>query len=298
MFRDSRKASFRDDRRQRKVTDIPTPNRADAVADWVELKIACTRASLSKAQLANHLEANTSEEAEEIFLNSVWDELKRRQDEYKPPPFKVLNKSIKPIRSWKGLPGYLPCLFFSVFGGSEGLAVSAKIFERITAETLRNYCCLKVKVFGWPVEEGDPKDIETRARGLAKMMNETFVQPPDEDKKDDTLDVVAWKPFNDSRSSQIVLLMQCGIGKKPEDKANTLRLNAWQKYIHWGARPVPGLAVPSIILPRQWADLALNEELLLDRIRIYNALGLGECDTSLKNDLRNWCKEQIARFAN
>jgi hypothetical protein len=277
--------------------DIPTPNKADVVADWVELKIACSRTSFSKAQLAKDLEANTSEEADEGFLNSVWDELRRRQDEYKPPPFEVLSRSIRPTRSWKRLPSYLPCLFFSVFGGSEGLSLSAKIFERITAESLRNYGGLEVRVFGWPVEEGDPKDIKTRAKNLAGMMNETFVQPPDEDKKDDTLDVAAWKPFNDSRSSQIVVLMQCGIGKDPQDKANTLRLHAWQKYIHWGALPVPGLAVPSIIPPKRWSDLALNEELLLDRIRIYNLLSHGECEPSLALDLNRWCNAEILRLA-
>lgn len=278
--------------------DIPIPDKPDTIADWVELQIACTRNRLSKAQLSKSIEGSTGEEPEESFVNSVWDALKRREVEYKTSPFRVVDKSIKPIRSWRSLPGYLPCLFFSVFGGSEDLSLSAKVFERIAAETLRNYCGFKAKIFGWPVEDGDPKDIDTRARDLAAVMNEKFIQPPDEDKNDDTLDIAAWKPFDDLRSSQLVVLMQCGIGKKFEAKSNTLRLKAWEKYIHWGAQPVPGFAVPSIIPAKRWADLALNGELLIDRIRIYNLLSLGTCDLPLANELKAWCDEQITRLIN
>ena len=149
-----------------------------------------------------------------------------------------------------------------------------------------------------PVDAADPTDIESRARGLARTMNERFVESPDEDKKDDTLDVAAWRPFQDRRSSQIVILMQCGIGKKPEEKANTLRLRAWEHYIHWGARPVPGFAVPSIIDPKRWTDLAHNGELLLDRIRIYNTMCTGARNKNLAKELNSWCKEHITKFIN
>jgi hypothetical protein len=127
-------------------------------------------------------------------------------------------------------------------------------------------------------------------------MNERFIEPPDVGKKDDTLDIAAWKPFHDGKSSQLVLLMQCATGTNWEEKSHELRLEAWKKYIHWGCPPVPGFAIPHIVAKRKWGNLSLDSGLILDRIRIYNILVTSSEDKSLHSPLKAWCQKQINRL--
>jgi len=277
--------------------EIPNPDVVEDVADWVELELACTTTHFSKTGLSRFLEGAKGEEVDEGFINSVWMELKKRQDEYRIAPFLVGPHIVIRSIDWHDIPGYLLCLFFSVYGGSENLSKSAKLFERLTSEIIKKYFDFVVKVFGWPVEADEPKDIATRARNLAEIMNEHFIEPPDPDKKDDTLDVVGWKSFHDRRNSHLVVFMQCAIGKDWESKTRSLRREAWKQYIHWGCEPVPGIAVPCIVPQKKWKDVARDAGLVLDRIRIYNILSQGKNDIELDKEMRAWCAFQIAAFS-
>jgi hypothetical protein len=276
--------------------DIPYPDAIEDVADWVELHICCAASELSKSQLARQIEGAKGEEPEESFINSVWNELERRAGEYVLPPFVVKSRAIQSVRNWQEIPTYLVCLLFSVYGGNEGLSASAKVFERLTAETLKNCFGFRTRIFGWPVAADDPKDIETRARNLAQEMNERFIEPPDRDKKDDTLDIAAWKPFHDTRSSQLILLLQCSTGKHWEGKTTSLRYEAWRHYIHWACNPAKGFALPQIVPPKKWVDICRDAGLILDRIRIYNIAVRTMIDPDFDQELRQWCNAQIERL--
>ena len=276
--------------------EIPKPDNIENVSDWVELKISYDKSKLSKAQLARYIEENSGSESEESFTNNVWNELARRESAYNNPPFKVESKIVYSVIDWEEIPAYLVCLIFSVYGGTHGLSASAKFFERITSQTIERYGEFKTKIFGWPVGPSDPKDIKTRAEILAREMNEIFIEPPDAEKKDDTLDVAAWKPFHDGKSSQIVLLVQCATGLHWEQETRELRMKAWAQYIHWGCDPVKGFAIPHIVGERKWVDLALDAGLIIDRIRIYNILINKATDAPFRSELKMWCKEQIIRL--
>lgn len=273
--------------------EIPNPDKIEGVSDWVELTISYNNSRLSKAQLARYVEEASGSEPEESFINNVWGELERRERAYSRPPFNVKSKIVYSVIDWQEIPAYLACLIFSVYGGTYGLSASAKLFERITSQTLELYCGFKTKIFGWPVGPGDPKDIKTRAEMLAREMNERFIEPPDADKKDDTLDIAAWRPFHDRKSSQIVLLVQCATGGHWEQKSRELRMRAWEQYIHWGCKPLAGFAIPHIVEERKWIDLARDAGLVMDRIRIYNILIDTKEGEPFWSELKTWCLEQL-----
>lgn len=274
--------------------EISNPDKIEYVSDWVEFTISYNKSKLSKAQLSRYVEEAGGSEPEESFINNVWNELKRRESVYCTPPFKVESKVVSCVIDWERVPAYLVCLIFSVCGGTQGLSKSAKLFERITSQILELYGEFKTKIFGWPVRPSDPKDIKTRAELLAREMNERFIEPPSADKKDDTLDIAAWKPFHDKKSSQIVLLVQCATGRNWEQKSCELRINAWKQYIHWGCAPLCGFAIPFIVEEKKWIDLARDAGLIIDRIRIYNILITRAADSPFQAELKTWCKDQVA----
>ena len=278
--------------------EIPNPDNIENVSDWVELTISYNNSRLSKAKLARYVEEASGSETEESFINNVWNELERRESAYKNPPFKVESRIVYSLIDWKDIPAYLTCLIFSVYGGCYGLSTSAKLFERIASQTIERYAGFKTKIFGWPVEPGDPKNIKARVEMLARDMNERFIEPPDAAKKDDTLDIAAWKPFHDKKSSQIVLLVQCATGGHWEQKSCELRIRAWGQYIHWGCPPLAGFAIPHIVGEKKWLDLTRDAGLIMDRVRIYNILVETAEDEALRSELREWCQKQITELDN
>jgi hypothetical protein len=278
--------------------EIPNPDKIEDVSDWVELTILYNKSKLSKAQLSRYVEEASGSEPEESFINNVWNELARRENAYNNPPFKVQSKIVYSLIEWQNIPAYLTCLIFSVYGGNYGLSASAKLFERIVSQTIERYGGFKTKIFGWPVEAGDPKDIKTRAEMLARDMNERFIEPPDADKKDDTLDIAAWKPFHDKKCSQIVLLVQCATGGHWEQKSRELRMRAWEQYIHWGCTPLAGFAIPHIVGEKKWLDLTRDAGLIMDRVRIYNILADTAESEPLRSELRKWCQKQVTKLDN
>lgn len=276
--------------------EIPNPDNIENVSDWVELKLSWNKNRISKAQLARYIEEASGSECEESFINSVWNELGRRESAYINPPFRVEPKIVYNVIDGKDIPAYLTCLIFAVYGGHHGLSASAKLFERIAGQSVERYAGFKTKIFGWPVESGDPKDIMSRAELLARDMNERFIEAPDAAKKDDTLDIAAWKPFHDKKSSQVVLLMQCATGGNWEQKSRELRIRAWEQYIHWGCPPLPGFAIPHIVGEKKWLDLTRDAGLVMDRVRIYNILRENPEDEPLRAALRLWCEEQLVKL--
>lgn len=281
--------------------ELPNPDDVHDVADWVELELACSTTRISKAILMRFLQAEKGGDADENFVNSVWNELERREEQYVNPPFEVASRTAVRRLSWENNPGYLVCLLFSVYGGSGGLSKSAKVFERLTSGVFQKHFGFKAKIFGWPVEASEPKNIDTRARLLAAAMGERFIEPPNPDKNDDTLDIAAWKPFadTDNRTGHLTVFLQCASGKNWEGKTKDLRLQAWKEYIHWGScSPVPGFSVPCIVPEKKWVDTIRDAGLLLDRIRIYNILSVGDNDTHLDTEMRHWCEDHIPVFSN
>lgn len=273
--------------------EIEQPDSQYYVADWVELEVAHKNCSISKSRLSRELES-TGIEPEEHYISSVWLELDKRSKAYHSSPFRVENREIIPNTEWKNKPDYMTCLIFSVFGGTEGLSKSSKLFERISAEAIKEYISCEIRILGYPRNEH--KTLKEQIDSFCIDMKENFAEPPLSEKKDDTVDIIAWKPLGDKRSSQIVILAQCAAGRNWKTKLSSLRCERWKQYIHWACPPIKGFTVPRIISEREWHESSVDAGLLFDRVRIYNLLSRKKLEKKFRVELIKWCTKQLKRL--
>lgn len=280
------------------MINIPDPNSVTIVADWVELSISVANKSFSKAAVASAIEGVAGKEPSEDSIVSIWRELERRQRLYSRSFFCIEDRLIEPGNGCQP-PEYLACLLLSLYGAQGRAHRPAKLFERLSCEAIRCYLSGRAVVFGWPCDPDDRSDeeeesqIKRRIRGVAKALRERFCESPPARFNDRGLDVVGWIPFVDSRSSQIVVLVQSTVARNWKDKP-PVPLDSWCQYIHWACSPVKAFAVPRIVKHNEWHEASLEKGILFDRVRIVNSLSDGAKDMPLREELSAWVEQQLA----
>lgn len=155
----------------------------------------------------------------------------------------------------------------------------AKLFEDVCAYAAANYLgCLKVPaenyVFGFPRRIG-PADFvgavdELCHRKLCEGEPDNDV-PDLHTMKDAGLDVVAWLPFPDRRSSKLILFGQCATGKRWRGKVNELQPLSW--CLRWLTKnpkvtPLKAFFVPHAVSDVDWEKLGYHSGIFFDRLRI------------------------------
>lgn len=275
--------------------ELPYPDDQYRVADWAELTMAINGCSLSSADISATVESASNEETDEPFLVDVWSELERRSGLYENMPYEISDGVAKPTTSFGVRTDYLVCLLLSLFGNPDKSGSS--LFERLTGHALSFYLSGDPIVFGWPPISGQPINIEEKTRFIANQLHERFIEAPDRRYKDRGLDVVSFGPFGDGRSGQVVILVQCAAGKHWALK-QPVPQDAWEEYIHWGAKPVRGFAIPQIIRQRDWHDRHKDFGLMIDRVRLVNLLQAGVADPDLQKDLSSWVQQQLSEVGN
>lgn len=278
---------------------LPNPDSSSIVADWTELYIATTGNAVSKAKLISLLERSSGEEPNEPFISDVWAELNRRQKLYTSALFTIDKLAIEPIENDIPRITYIACLLIALYGPSNSSLNVPKLFERLSCLAIKQYLGGEGIVFGWPVEPGTETSIRERVIGLASRLSENYVESPRETYKDRGVDVIAWKPFSEKRSSQIVVLLQCASGKDWRNKTLDLPLNSWEQYIHWSNNPIKAFSVPCVISSRDWHDVSKEGGILFDRIRITNLIGAIEFkDKLLAGDVATFIKKRLEEESN
>jgi hypothetical protein len=278
------------------MIEIPDPDSITEVADWIELKVSISSNRISRAAVSSEIEGVTGEEPSEGFIVSVWRELERRQQLYSQSFFHIEDRLVEPENGPQP-PEYLACLLLSLYGGRERAHHNAKLFERLTSEAVGCYLSGQAVVFGWPFDPDDrPHDKESRIkhkiRRVAEDLRERFCEAPPAKFKDRGIDVVGWIPFEDKRSSQIVILLQSTIEQNWKDKL-PVPLDAWRQYIHWGCSPVKAFAVPHVINDYEWHEASVDKGILFDRVRIINLLSKGIQDLDFRQELSAWVEKSI-----
>ncbi len=129
---------------------------------------------------------------------------------------------------------------------------------------------------------------------LAIELNEKFVSEIPPSRNDRDLDIVAWKPFGDNRSSQIIILIQCAAGHNWPKKRKDLNLKAWMTYIHFSCTPIRGFSLPIILSDsRDLHEKSMDAGLILDRSRIYRNSITGNPSDGLREELKTWCLSRL-----
>jgi len=271
--------------------NIPDGTSISNTADWTELYMAYQKDYLSKSQLSSYLRESLGADPDEDFLQNVWKELERRLTLYgNSPPFRVEDKGFISTINWKDYPEYMACLIFSLTGNPSNSADSGKLFEQITNEAVKNY------LGGNSIIYGHPRNV--CVSDICSQMNEKFNYNPPKRRKDRDLDVIIWKPFGDSRASQIVVLIQCAAGNNWPTKLKDLNLEAWKTYIHFACHPIKGFSVPVIVENdcEQLIEMSRDAGLFIDRSRLYRNIISFPQNTALKRNLKSWCTKRLKQI--
>lgn len=282
------------------MIEIPDTGSVGSVADWVELNVATRRGAISKMGLASYLEGFAGEEPSEAFISTVWRELESREHMYSYPFFRVEDQTVEPQADSQASPEYLACLILSLFGVPRDTQLPAKLFERLTCRAVKKYLSGKAVVFGFPPEtdveivEGveTESSIKRKVKKLACVLNEKFCEAPPVRFNDRGLDVVGWIPFNEKRSGQSVLLLQCAAGHNWKDKL-PVPIDAWCQYIHWACNPIRGFVVPCIVSKLDWHEKSTDKGILFDRVRIINLISDDIDDSELHEEINAWVQAQL-----
>lgn len=273
--------------------DIPDASDIGNVADWIELSVAYSQESISKSEVSSKIEGALADEPSDAFISSVWDELDLRMQLYgEYPPFICDSMEVIPNLVWEENPEYLMCLILSLTGNPSNPTPTGKLFEKISMEAVKNYLNGKAIVFGHP----SPFTILQ----LSQLTKEKFKSELPANYNDRGLDVIAWKPFNDNRGNQVIVLMQCAGGHNWTSKTGDVVLRAWkEKYMTFGCTPVRGFSTVVVISDSdRFEEISFEADLLFDRPRIYcNTINFA-LEGTLRPDILNWCNDRIAEILN
>ena len=270
------------------MVELPDPESSEVIADWVELQLILGNERMSRHEVSSAIEAATGDEPDDVLLIDVWLELTRRQELYASAWFAVDGFGIESLSTDKtdalAIAAYKTCLLLSLLG-AKGQVVP-KLFERLT-------CCAISNFWGKAIPWGNTGGgMSLRMPKLCTEMNEIFSHSPPPESYDRGVDVVGWKPFQDKRSGQLVVLVQCAAGGDWKTK-RPAPLTAWCQYIHWASPPIIALAVPRIVETMLWHKQSTDVGLLLDRARLINLIDSSCSDKKLLNDLNKWINSQL-----
>lgn len=264
------------------IPNIPDPSNHYAVADWAELYVLLFGRTLSRATLIRHIDMATG--GTDSDVNAIWQELKRRIELYGPqPPYVVQDEHLEPqFGSWEKRPAYMMCLLLSMLGNQHDTISTGTLFERLSAIAINTYLGGQSILYG--------KD-RPKLKVVAYLLNERFATEPSTNFNDRGVDLIAWKPFPDTRSSQLILLLQCASGWNWKRKTRDISQRAWDHYIHWAAAPSIGFTIPGIVARDNFDDIADDAGIILDRARLYT--NVPKLPRSLNSDVKKWCKRKI-----
>ncbi len=276
--------------------EIPNLDDVWSMADWVEFYIVYNAVDFSKSEFQNFIEGTTGNDCDEkelASIDSVWDEIERREVLYGTiPPFKIDGSVIRcNLTSWSQQPHYCMCLIFSLEGNDhvEGYTPlqSGSLFEEVIKLSTKFFFSGTAYIFGFP--------NETLEEFASKISLVNFLQNLHPDQNDGGMDVLGTGPFNDGRRNNLSIIIQCAAGYNWKSKTSDVIINEWVKKLDFPVVPVSGFAVPIIMKKRDVDKRSTRMGLLIDRPRIYRSLV--EIDFALiKPEIEKWCNDRLSQM--
>lgn len=258
--------------------------KAGCEIEWLELNLLKNKKPLSKALIC-------SLSGEEENVVDEWiGILESRLRLYKKPIYSISKNIITPNFSWEDIPEYFLCLYYS-FNGANDYSGGTSLFEKISAQALRNFLSGEVFILGFPAG----KSFNEYLDDIGIVCCEERILQAHYSYKDDGVDVVGYKSFEDKRSSNLYVLLQCAAGKHWTAK-KAIVMNRWLKYFKWYSdNLIQSISTVDYVENDVWDKHSSTFGMLLDRLRIYNFLYEGTIDKSLRTDVEQWCNNKIVQ---
>lgn len=269
---------------------LPLPDEATnelKLADWLEIYALLSRdGNSSRGDLesalttASVLESGGRAAVEEKCL-VVFNELEERMlaagDAY---PFKIQGAKLALKPNKETYSAYLFCLCLSYFQWSTKRSREVNVnpwllFEELSAIAAAQYINGNVIPFGTS-RTGTRKAMKGFREAVNTICLEVgegvgFRPQSTLDKKDDKVDLIAWKAFDDRKTSKLIMFGQCAGGDSWKGKVSELNPEAfWDQWIE--VSPVSPLVksfyVPHRIHKDHWDYNARYGGIIFDRCRI------------------------------
>ncbi|MDA3789570.1 MAG: hypothetical protein PF503_13890 [Desulfobacula sp.] len=156
-------------------------------------------------------------------------------------------------------------------GGIDGTL----LFEKISQQILSNYLGSRAESFLFGTSNHG-RSFEDKINTLCKHLKEGngFInrnQKSSGQVKDDSLDIVAWKPFSDDCYGKLIAFGQCKTGTRWQDTTTKLQPDAFCSSWFRNTPPVPPIRIFFIcesLLRNQWHTTVNKAGILFDRCRI------------------------------
>lgn len=257
--------------------------------EWIELNLLRTGETISKSLIislaSDYFEENEIEKEVDGWIR----ELVFRNSMYSKSYFEVNQNKIIPLCTWQEIPEYYLCVYYSYFGAKDDTN-GTKLFEKISALSLKNFIGGDVYSLGFP--EG--KGLNDYLDEFVKYCFEIRGRPANGDYKDDGVDVIGFKLFNDFRSANLYILQQCAAGIHWRTKKK-IEYNRWTNYIFWYPECIIlSIATVDYVSQREWEKRNSSFGMLIDRIRIYNTLYKEEIEQIVRDEVLLWAKPTIS----
>lgn len=252
------------------------------LADWLELRAMLdqdrnsSRGDLTGVLRRAALVELDSDDAIERKAMEAFEELEQREKAAKEAyPFEIYYRGVGVLQlksDWRDFPAYAFCLCLSYFELKK-VNKAPQLFEQISCQAAKGYLRGDVIGFGAPRREL-PSSFSKAVTKLCDLMGEggRYRKQPSLQRKDDTLDLVAWKNFNDKWSSKILMFGQCAAGRNWEDKLGDLQphifWDQWMQDSLVSPTPIKSFFVPHRIGRNKWNFVARKAGIFFDRCRI------------------------------
>jgi hypothetical protein len=253
-----------------------------ALADWLEATMLAEKAAyLSRAKIRKYLKSLFLEEEHDIAIEIALDEVARRSricgDAY---PFSQAQSGIRFEPTLKAT-AYLFMLCISVsksYRIEKRQKETDRLFDSLVVDALKRYLgsgSMALR-FGAPASDSRPSNLRDAIAWLARTLKLPLGAGRARSTGGDSgLDVVAWRPFGDTRTGYLLILAQCTVQIDWFDKAKDLAEDSWRGWIDLGKAPHLALAIPFVVGRRyeKWDELRRLVHTALDRLRLCELLG-------------------------
>ena len=270
------------------MADFPLPSESTSIiklADWLELMaLQSPDENSSKGDLESALTTASlmSKEGIETKVLSVFAELQSRSRASGPAyPF-AINGAVLQFRGDRTeYSSYLFCLALSYFGWSTKRHWEINVdpwllFEELCAIAAAQFIGGRVHRFGTSrIRTTNTSVFKAAIDQLCIDLGEgvKFKPQPPRWKKDDKVDLVAWKEFKDKKTSKLIMFGQCAAGDNFKDKLSDLDPVAfWKKWMS-GSSVSPHLKsfyIPHRVHELDWDNMAIDCGIIFDRCRVCN----------------------------
>ena len=296
-------------------------------ADWIELSAICTgdqncsindlvreiRRSGSTDALGDLDEAeycsDVGAEKSIRIAEDAFSEIERRSNacgSMRAYPFLVEDGYIEVDKNWDSSV-YTVLLLLSSFGHNAGpkKLKGAKLFEEICAEAAKSYfggphTHIDALVFGWPRTKNLPRRFDEAVNHLCSKLGEgvrfrTNLTEEYSQKKDDGLDIIVWRDFEDRKQGKIIGFGQCATGKRRDKKTGELDVDEfcsmWMS-VQPVVKPRRMFFVANQVEDNKWCEMCIRGGIIFDRCRIASHAN-NIIEGELKKDCNAWIEHVL-----